>query len=705
MQRLELLLSLNNKLSAPLKAAGKGLTDFANTSRAAFANIGMGGAALWGVGQGIKAALEPAIEMDRALGEVKSLGVAEAGLKSLQRASLDFTTTYGGNAADFVRSSYDIQSAISGLTDKELANFTAASATLAKGTKSSSQTITAYMGTMYGIFEKQANAMGKGTWVKQVAGQTATAVKMFKTTGDQMSAAFTSLGASATSAGINAAEQFAVLGQLQATMSGSEAGTKYKSFLAAVGGAQKTLGLNFTNSDGTMKSTVEILRLIQGKFGDLSKVADSDLIKKAFGSDEAVAMIKLLSTNISGLKENITKLGNIKGMKQATEMAKAMADPWETSLAVINAIRIEIGTQLLPVLYPFIDQAAAGGREFVKWLQLYPNITRCIGLMAAAMLGLAAAGALVNIVCGVSKFIWIGLKIIWLAATAPLKILKGLKLALTLITLTYNAALKILRVGLFATSLAMQAFNAKGKAMLILQGLQKVAIITYTTVLMGATFAMKILAVAAGLASGAMQLLFSPITLIILAIAALSVGIYYLITRWDSIKTTLMDTTAFQWVINIVRQMGALFDSTWGEISQGWMRLVTFFSTFSPIDAFRGITGAIGELFSSLWAWMKSSFTNAYNWIIEKINLIPGVSIDMKPINAPDAFNTNSDSSSTPLLTGSRVLSAGPGGIGQQISNNSASKTDIDQSIRTINVNIENASPDNLNEWMELYAS
>ncbi|WP_137543577.1 phage tail tape measure protein, partial [Escherichia coli] len=174
-----------------------------------------------------------------------------------------------------------------------------------------------------------ADAMGKSKWVEQVAGQTATAVQMFKTTGDNMSAAFTTLGASAKAAGIDAAEQFAVLGQLQATMSGSEAGTKYKAFLAAVGSAQKKLGLNFVNKDGTMKSVVEIMKLIRGKFGDLSKVADSDLLKSAFGSDEAVAMIKLLNADIGGLEKNIATLGNIKGMDKAVEMAQAMADPWE----------------------------------------------------------------------------------------------------------------------------------------------------------------------------------------------------------------------------------------------------------------------------------------------------------------------------------------------------------------------------------------
>ncbi|MCZ5375738.1 hypothetical protein O5698_23345 [Escherichia coli] len=108
------------------------------------------------------------------------MGVAESGLRKLSRAAVDFTMEYGGAAQDFVRAAYDIQSAIAGLTDDELSRFTTASATVAAATKSSSQTITAHMGTMYGIFKDQADAMGKSKWVEQVARQTATAVQMFK---------------------------------------------------------------------------------------------------------------------------------------------------------------------------------------------------------------------------------------------------------------------------------------------------------------------------------------------------------------------------------------------------------------------------------------------------------------------------------------------------------------------------------------------
>ncbi|MGL4925617.1 MAG: phage tail tape measure protein [Plesiomonas shigelloides] len=653
---------------------------------------------------GIKAALQPAIEVNRALGEVKSLGVAEQGLRKLQQASLDFTMSYGGAAAEFIRSSYDIQSAIAGLTDNELSQFTAASATLAKGTKSSSQTITAYMGTMYGIFQKQADAMGKGAWVEQIAGQTATAVQMFKTTGDQMSGAFTSLGASANAAGIDAAEQFAILGQLQATMSGSEAGTKYKSFLGGIGNAEKVLGLSFTNQDGSMKGVVEIMNLIQGKFGDLSKVADSDLLKKAFGSDEAVAMIKLLNTNITGLESNITALGNVKGMDKATEMALSMVDPWEQGLAVINAIRIEIGTQLLPVLYPFLNKANEGGKAFAKWLRMYPNITRAIGLLAAALLSMAAAGALANILCGVSTFLWGGLKLIYLACAAPIKLLIVLYGQKTYVMKAFNFVAKITRAVYLAMSIAIGSMNIRAKAELVLMRLRQAGMVLYCATLKATNIVMRIYAAGTAVAAAATQLLLSPIGLVIAGVLALGVGIYLLIKHWDAVTAAVKNTEAFQYLQQVTSNIALWFDQVWAGIVRGWDSVVNYFSTKSPAQVFSEYGTLISSMFDGVWTSIQSAFLNVLNWMIEKLNKIPGVSIDMKAIPAPEAMNNTPTATGGPLLTGGQLHSAGSGGIAQQIRSNSENKTRIDQSQRTVNVTVERATPADLNEWMELHA-
>ncbi|MFM9776434.1 phage tail tape measure protein, partial [Streptomyces galilaeus] len=80
-------------------------------------------------------------------------------------------------------------------------------------------------------------------------------------------------------------------GQLQATMSGSEAGTKYKAFLTGVGSAQQKLGLQLTDSQGKLLPMVDVIERLKGRFGEIDTVAKSDALKNAFGSDEAVAML------------------------------------------------------------------------------------------------------------------------------------------------------------------------------------------------------------------------------------------------------------------------------------------------------------------------------------------------------------------------------------------------------------------------------
>lgn len=693
-QRLELLLELTDRLTRPLRAAGRQVQGFAATSRGAFRDIATGGAALWGVGAAIQGALMPAIEMDRALGEVKSLGVAESGLRKLSRAAVDFTMEYGGAAQDFVRASYSIQSAIAGLTDDELSRFTTASATVAAATKSNVQTITSYMGVMYGVFQKQANEIGKSKWVDIISGQTAKAVEIFRTDGNEISAAFSNLGAAATVTGIDSAEQFAVLGKLQSTWGGAVAGTAYKSFLASVGKAQKTLGLNFTNKDGTMKGITEILQLIRGKYGDLSKMDDLDLVQKAFG-DQASGVVKLLIKDIDGLRSNIDELGSIKGMDNAIKMAQAMADPWEQAAAIINGIRIEIGTQLLPVLYPFIQKSNEGGKSFVAWLRLYPNITRAIGLLSAALLGIAAVGAVVNIMVGVAKFVWTGLRLVWLAATAPLKILILLKRTLTATMWAFTVVARTVRALYLAMSIAMGTYNVKAKIQLALLKLQRAGLWLYSVALGAAAMAMKIYTTVTSGAAVATQLLFSPITLIILALAALGVGIYFLITRWDEIKAALMDTAAFQWVAEMVGSMGAWFGNAWNTIQDGWNALVNYFSTHSPLDALKDLAGGILNIFSNLWELVKQSFSDSWGWIVGKLNMIPGVNI---------GTSESTGSGEGSVLTGGKAISAGPGGIAAEMQSNSENQTTIDNSRRVVNVNVQDPSPARLNEWMELHA-
>ncbi len=424
------LAGITNEINGAMSAAEKGMEQAAK-----------GGAGLWATGVAIQNALMPAIEMDRKLGEVKSLGVTDEALKQLQQTALEFASDYGKSATEFVGASYDIQSAIAGLTGEELSQFTKASGVLAAATKADTATITSYMGTMYGIFKNQAEEMGKAAWVEDVAGMTASAVQMFKTTGMEMSSAFTSVGANATSAGIAMSEQMAILGTLQSTMSGSEAGTKYKAFLAGVGGAQDKLNLSFVDAQGKMLPMLDILEKLQGKFGDTLDVAESDELKKAFGSDEAVSLIKLLMADTQGLAASIDSLGQTKGMGKAEQMAAAMTDQSQRLEASWFAIRAAAFSMVLPAFNAVTGSIADGLMWLTSMTSEYPVLTEVLSYAAIGALSLGGVVASLSLVMGIAKMMAGG----WAVTTAVLsgvfKVLRISTIAMTAATWLFNAAL------------------------------------------------------------------------------------------------------------------------------------------------------------------------------------------------------------------------------------------------------------------------
>ena len=272
---------LIDELTGPAQNATRSFDGLIDTAKSGFRDIATGAVGLAATGTVIYQSLTPAIEMERALGEVESLGVQENALQKLNASALDFSSSYGGAADEFVRASYDIQSAISGLSGDELAAFTTASGVLAKGTKSDVNTITDYMGTMYGIFKSTAEEMGNSNWVDQVAGQTAAAVQMFKTTGTEMASGFSALGASATAMGVSMSEQIAVLGTLQSTMSGSEAATKYTAFISGAITAQDKMGVSLFDASGQMKSMTDIMGILQNEIGHLDNASQYATLKDA----------------------------------------------------------------------------------------------------------------------------------------------------------------------------------------------------------------------------------------------------------------------------------------------------------------------------------------------------------------------------------------------------------------------------------------
>lgn len=541
--RLDFILNLTDKVSAPLAKVTRGFNDLAEKGEANIRQIGTGFAGLYGAVTAMEGSLSPALDVNRALGDVRSLGVAEDALDSLNNKALEFSIAYGASAEEFISSAYSIQGAVKGLAGTQLAAFTNSSAVLAKATKSDKSTMGDYVGTLYNLQKQAADTMGKSQWVEKLAGQTALAVQLFRTSGEQMKEGFKEAGAIATASGIDLAEQMAVLGSLSSTMESGDAGGKYKAFFENIENASTKLGMKFTDTNGKVLPMLDILAKLQGKFGDLKGAAANAKIQEAF-SNEGAQVIGALASDTDRLRDGIDKLGKVRGLEQAEKMAQAMVDPWQQFSAAVTALRISFGQVLIPVLQPVMTRLVEMGKVLVRWTKLFPNITRVIGIASLTMLACAAAMSALTLVVGLSKTSLMGLRLVWAALTWT-----GWK---SIAMFLYHT---VMTVAFIAGLVLMYTWMGLARAgMLLWQGA--------IWLVNAAMYANPIVAVIAG---------------IVALVAIVGLVIYY----WDDLKAALMDTAAFKWVMAQLEKLGAWFDSMggWSGLAKAaWDGIVAIFN-------------------------------------------------------------------------------------------------------------------------------
>lgn len=679
MKQLDFTLSLIDKLTRPLKQVQSSVTGFAEKSKAAFTQIGGGALALAGTGMAIKGALSPAIEMYDALNDAAAKGIDDQALKTVQRDALRFSMTYGASAVEFVQSTESINTAIAGLTGNELPKVTKVANTLAFALKSTSADTAEFMGQMYGNFSAEAARLGKVQFAEQLAGKMVYMRKVFGTEMGVIKDLMEGARGVGTNYGVGLDEQLAVLGQLNRTL-GTEASSAYEGFMTGAIEGGKKLGLSFTDATGKMLSMPEMLIKLQGKYGkslegNLKAQAELDA---AFGDSSAV--VKHLYGNVALLQRNITELGGSDGLKRTQEMAGKLVKPWDRFVQILKSIQTVIGLTLIPVLYPVLNRLADMGQTFARWMQLFPNIARVIGYAAMALLGFAAAGAVANIVLGVSTLIKLGAIALWKTLTSVTKIYTATVWIASKAVAAWNITLKFLR---------------------------------------GTLLAVRMAAIMAGIG---INLMSWPVLLVIGAIALLAAGCYLLIKHWDDVKAAVMNTAAFTAVAGVVEWLAGVFSAAWQWIKDGWNSFIALLSGFSPSQALSGMASGIVSLFDNVWQTIKSGFLKSWNWIVEKLNKIPGVNIDLSTTVSPEinkitggvapsliqnnhTANTSETLTVNTLSTGGKLKDVDRGGISKTISSNSKSVTDNSRKIGEVHFHTKEAlSPSQLMEWQELNA-
>ncbi|OCW19767.1 phage tail tape measure protein [Pseudomonas aylmerensis] len=639
--RLDFILALTDKVTAPLGKVKMGFSELTEQSEKNIKTMGMGLAGVTGAFVGINQSLQPALEMNRALGEVKSLGVAEDALTALNQKALEFSVNYGENARDFVASAYSIEGAIKGLTGSQLATFTNTSNLLAKATKSDAETMGAYVGTMYNLFKGQADAMGKGEWVEKLGGQTALAVQLFRTDGAQLKDAFKEVGSIATAAGVDIAEQFAVIGSLSSTMEGGDAGGRYKAFFENLGAASEKMGLKFTDSNGKALPMLQIMDKLQGKLGDLTSASASAKLMEAFGG-EGAQVISSLAKDTDRLRNGMDKLGKVRGLEDAKNMAMAMVDPWQQFGAAVEALRIAFGQALIPILTPLMAKLSGIAGTMTRWTQMFPNITRVIGIVTLTILALIAVMSLLTFAVGAGRMAWLAMVTVW-------KVVQMISLRTTAVFL-----------------------------------LQKLMMLTYITVVYGLTAVLTLIRGAMLMWQGAIwlvnaALLANPIVWIVVGVMALVAAVIAAVVYWDEWTAALMNSEAFKWVSDQLTALSDWFASMggWaGMAKAAWDGIVAIFHT------------AINGLIEMLNKIPGVDIETRFGAMPE----VPGTDIGVNTLDSAAAAQRAQQTinAAIPSLSPARPNAVPQGGLLTSIQNNNSSQN---KGMHVEKVEIHNSKP------------
>ncbi|WP_342982202.1 phage tail tape measure protein [Ruminococcus sp. 2227st1_E6_2227SCRN_220401] len=357
--RVSLVLDMVDNMTSKVQGAADRVPSAVQKMNDAFGTMQKAGAAMTGMGTAIVGAcmgtVTATFDTQDALAEVASLGVEDLG--TLEKAAKNFSDTWAGTTkSDFISASYDIKSGIASLTDEGVAQYTELAGLTAKATKATTADMTSLFATGYGIYKNYYSDLSDMEFGEMFSAGIATAVKNYKTSGTEMAGAIKMLGASATNANVPMEEQLAILGQLQATMSGTEAGTKYKSFLNTAASAGEKLGLNFLDANNQLLSMPDILEQLHGKYGDTIDAVEKKQLKDAFGTDEAIALIDLLYNNTDQLKTGIDDLQTSMdgGVETTKKMAEAINDTPAQKFQVLKQqmhnVTEELGQGLLPAV-------------------------------------------------------------------------------------------------------------------------------------------------------------------------------------------------------------------------------------------------------------------------------------------------------------------------------------------------------------------
>lgn len=647
--RLSVILGLVNNLSGPMSQAASSTNGVINNMQKGFGSIANFGAGVTALGVGITSAalgtVKSTFETKNALAELKSLGVKD--LKAVEDAAKSFSDTWAGTSkSDFISASYDIKSGISTLSDEGVAQYTEMAGLTAKATKATTAEMTSLFATGYGIYKDYYGSLSDMEFGEMFSAGISESVRAYKTSGSQMAASISTLGATATTANVPLEEQLSIMGMLQATMSGSEAGTKYKAFVNAAVQAGDKLKLKFTDSNNQLLSMPEILAKLKGKYGDTIDAMEKKQIKEAFGTDEAVAVIDLLYGKTDTLQSNILSMYDKMG--QGRDVAQGMAEAinstesqkYEVLKQQIHNVSEELGQSLLPTVNQYLGKAKTMISNASDWIQnnqklvsTFMNFILILGIVLTVVGGTITAfgylGGKITALFGAVGKLWTGLKKIPNAIRAVKSGFETMRIYGMLATDKISAGFGKLRsagntaitavknisssVLSFAKNAVISGVTAAKNFVISLASMAKQAIITAVTALPG---------LIAGVWSFTAALLANPITWIVVGVVALIAALILLWKNWDKVSNFIQSvwtacvTTVGAKFQNLKTKFITIMNGIKNGIKTGITAIVNFFKQLPGkiVAGIHSLPAKVKKVFSNMLNGAKNIIKGAFVW-------------------------------------------------------------------------------------------
>lgn len=633
---LDFTIKLIDRVSSPLRQVRGQLRAFNATATRSFKKIAGGGLALYATAKSITALISPAEEMDRALKRASIGGVSS--IDELRIAAKKFSADYGTSALDFVNSASSIKGALVGISDKDVPQAVAAMHLLSKATGDSLETSTAYIEQMMANHKGVAQKLGQLDFARSAAGIAAYANSNFNISTQQLQSMMQSTKGAASNKGVGMGEQAVVLGMASKNLGNGAAGS-YAALCKNLSKAGRELGLSFTDANGKMLSMPDIIAKIQGKFGKdfASNVKAQEMLNKSLGAGADI--INVLSKDTDELSKHITDIGRGQNFKLMKQMAEANVSPLERISAQFNNIKESIGRAMLPILTPVMETIGGVIGKFARWLEMFPNIAKWLGIIVLGIMSIAGVAAVISIISGAFSLMAGAMSLLFSPIT-------------------------LIIVGIIAIIAVCWKFRAQiGKAVMWVWN--------------------KFKELGAGIKTCCM----------------FWVQAFSAVGDWFSD----VFQSIYNFGTSVWNGIGNAFNNTIAWLRNGWNSFIGFFTNFSFINSFSKIGDGLIKMFVRTWKQVKNMGIAVINTIIEGLNYIPGVNIKLLEYEKIDEDETPVSTAKSPITsTLVKDVDAGgiSKEIQNNKSQNIDNSKNI-QSV-TINAG-QPMTPAQLQEWQEVY--